>query len=97
MILPVVPLGIESRCSFRIINDGYQSLSLKYSQPDISGGIPIQLIFPEGNNLGINNNKIKVDVVFVAKKAISFTTKIEFEDENKRYPILISGTADNCI
>ena len=27
VILPIVPLGVESRCSFRIINDGYQSLN----------------------------------------------------------------------
>ena len=25
IILPVVPLGVESKCTFRIINDGYQS------------------------------------------------------------------------
>jgi len=53
--------------------------------------------YPEGNTLGINNTKVKVEVVFMSKKPLSFTTKIEFEDENKRYPIMISGTADNCI
>lgn len=42
VILPIVPLGVESRCSFRIINDGYQSLNLKYSIPQNLGNIPIQ-------------------------------------------------------
>lgn len=31
VILPVVPLNIQSRCSFRIINDGYENLNLKYN------------------------------------------------------------------
>ena len=30
IILPVVPLGIPSRCIFRIYNDGYENLNLKY-------------------------------------------------------------------
>jgi hypothetical protein len=30
IILPVVPLDVEARCTFRIINDGYENLNLKY-------------------------------------------------------------------
>jgi hypothetical protein len=30
VILPVVPLNIISRCTFRIINDGYENLNLQY-------------------------------------------------------------------
>jgi len=59
--------------------------------------IPIQINYPEGNTLGINNSKIKVEVVFMSKKSLSFSTKIEFEDDNKRYAITVSGTADNSI
>ena len=57
ILLPVVPLDIEARCSFRIINDGYENLTLKYKLPGESSAIPIELHFPEGLNLGITKNK----------------------------------------
>lgn len=33
VILPIVPLGVVAKCSFRIINDGYENLTLKYLFP----------------------------------------------------------------
>jgi hypothetical protein len=30
IILPVVPLNIESSCIYRLINDGYDNLNIKY-------------------------------------------------------------------
>jgi hypothetical protein len=30
VLLPVVPLGTDSRCVFKIINDGYDNLTLNY-------------------------------------------------------------------
>ena len=30
IILPVVPLDISGKCIFRVINDGYENLNLKY-------------------------------------------------------------------
>jgi len=98
IILPVVPLDIESTCSFRIFNDGYENLTLKYIIPNDIGNIPIELHFPEGMNLGITKNKLRVEAIFKSKKPISFTTEIHFKDDaNHVYPIKISGTADNCI
>ena len=29
ILLPVVPLNVESKCVFRILNDGYENLNLK--------------------------------------------------------------------
>ena len=100
IVLPIVPLGVESKCVFRVINDGYQSQNLKATVTQDTAvplPIPIQINYPEGNTLGINNSKIKVEVVFMSKKSLSFSTKIEFEDDNKRYAITVSGTADNSI
>lgn len=31
IILPVVPLNIWSRCIFRVVNEGYDNLNLKYN------------------------------------------------------------------
>jgi len=90
VILPPVPLNITSVCSFFIINDGYESLQLnhnfilEYEQLDLS------INYVNGQSIGVQNNKIKVEVQFVSAKAISFTGKLEFYDENVRtYSIFV--------
>ncbi len=96
-MLPVVPVGIESKCVFRIINDGYENLKVKYEILEELGNIKVDCRFLEGNALNITRSKIKVEVYFMAKKPISFTTVIEFkDDEGKSYKIPVSGTCDNC-
>jgi hypothetical protein len=44
--MPVVPLGIETHSSFRIINDGYENCNLKYQFVDDVAGINVKLHFP---------------------------------------------------
>ncbi|KAL4498636.1 hypothetical protein ABPG72_019754 [Tetrahymena utriculariae] len=98
IILPIVPLGVEAKCVFRIINSGYENLNLKYKIVDDISKLNIDLAFPEGKNLGITKNKIKVEATFSSKKPISFTTRIEFYDDAERsYDIQISGTTDNSL
>jgi hypothetical protein len=98
VILPVVPLNVQSRCSFRIINNGYENLTLNYSIIQEFGNVGLELDFPEGKNLGITKNKIRVEARFHYKRPISFSIPVEFFDENQRtYSIIISGTTDNCI
>lgn len=41
VILPVVPCNVESKCTFRIINDGYQSANLSANICDDFGLIPL--------------------------------------------------------
>ena len=53
--------------------------------------------FPEGKNLGITRSKLKVEISFINKKPLSFTTRLEFIDEARVYSINISGTTDNCL
>ncbi|EWS70940.1 flagellar associated protein, putative (macronuclear) [Tetrahymena thermophila SB210] len=98
IILPVVPLGIQSRCTFRIINDGYENLNLKYKIIQDISNINVTLNWPDGKNLGITKHRIRVEAVFSNKRPLSFTTRIEFYDDSDRvYPIYISGTTDNCL
>ncbi|CAD8117028.1 unnamed protein product [Paramecium sonneborni] len=97
IILPVVPLGIQSRCFFRIINDGYENLNLKYNWAQEISNFNLDLKFPEGTTLGVAKSKLRVEVVFSNKKPLSFTTRVEFIDEARVYSIYISGTTDNCI
>ena len=82
VILPVVPLNVQSRCCFRIINNGYENLTLNYSIIQEFGNVGLELEFPEGRNLGITKNKIKVEAKFQFKKPISFSIPVEFFDEN---------------
>lgn len=97
VIMPIVPLGIESRCTFRIENEGYQNLMLKHYLAQDIGAINLT-VKPESKNLGSGINSIKVECSFVNQKPISFTTKLIFEDEAKQvYPIFVSGTTDNCL
>lgn len=98
IILPVVPLGIESSCIFRLINDGYDNLKIRYDIIQDISKIDIELRFLEGQTLGITKNRMKVQAVFKTSKTLSFTTKIEFYDDNGRiYTLPVSGTSDNCL
>ena len=98
VILPVVPLNVESKCTFRIENEGYQNLILKYYLTQDIGAFNLKIDLPDGKTLGSSTNVLRVDVSFSSDKPISFTTNLVFEDESKNpYSIFISGTADNCL
>ena len=100
MILPIVPLGIESSIRFKIKNEGYENEEIKadfevYQQ----GSLPIKFNFLESNNIiGYSQTELKCEVTMLSAKPISFTTKLIFYDtKGKQYPIMVSGTTDNCL
>ncbi|CAD8092149.1 unnamed protein product [Paramecium primaurelia] len=98
VLLPPVPLNIESKCSFKILNDGYENLNLRHKVFGEEGNINVKLRFPEGVSVGMSKKRLRVDALFQSQKSVSFTTKIEFYDEmGKVYTIPVSGTADNCL
>lgn len=99
VLLPVVPLGIESKCVFRVINSGYENLNLKWKLiEDSMSKLNLSLAFPDGKNLGITRNKLKIEVSFSSPKPVSFTVRLELYDESDRcYDITLSGTADNSL
>jgi hypothetical protein len=98
VILPIVPCGVESKCVFRMINDGYQSCNLTAKICDDFNMIPLTLSFLDGANLGINKTRLKVEANFKSLKPLSMTTRIDFEDDQNRvYSIFCSATADNSI
>jgi len=58
----------------------------------------VDLRFLDGKNVGITKNRIKVEAFFKSPKPLSFTTRVEFYDDTGRiYPLIISGTTDNCL
>ena len=95
--MPIVPLGVESRTTFKVINDGYENLNLEWYIPQDLGHIPVTLNFPEGTHLGVTRSRLKVEAVFKSDKPLSFSRVIEFREEKRTYSIIVSGTTDNCL
>jgi hypothetical protein len=82
VLLPVVPLDVEAKCVFRLMNSGYDNLNLKWKLvEDNYAKLNVNLAFPDGKNLGITKNKVRVEVTFSSKKPVSFTSRLEFYDD----------------
>lgn len=98
VILPIVPLGIQAQAEFFVINSGHDQLVLEHKLPADLDRIPIQLAFPEGHQIGVGKDRIRVVVTFVSDKPVSFTARVDFMDADaNRFSIRITGTADNSI
>jgi len=41
--MPVVPLGQLSKATFKIINDGYENLIVKYTIDNLQGDVPLEI------------------------------------------------------
>ena len=82
VLLPAVPLNIESSATFRVVNDGYDNLDLTFRLPSDTENIPLQLHFPEGTLVGIAKASIPVVVTFASSKAASFTADAAFLDQD---------------
>jgi hypothetical protein len=95
--LPTVPLGITSRAMFTIYNHGYASLEIKHRiSPNIS--IPLEVTYPDGNQVGIMIDKIRVVISAKSDQQISWNGKIEFYDmDGERFFLTICGCSDNCL
>ncbi|KAK9828703.1 hypothetical protein WJX72_001600 [[Myrmecia] bisecta] len=95
VILPAVPLGIRAEARFHVINDGYDNLELKVRLPADEAHLPLQLTFPEGNLIGIAKEKLPVVVTFSSGKPTSFTTAIDFlDDDSARTSLPVTAIAD---
>merc|ERR1719262_502269 len=80
------------------MNEGYESLEVKFRLPTDSIRIPLTMNFPEGQQVGITKPKIPVEIFFQSNKPISFCAKLEFLDNDTgSYTLPISGTTENCI
>ena len=98
IILPTVPLFTESVSRFVIINDGYAKTYLTYSISKNVNDVDLKVRFINGNHLNNVKNICIIELGFVARSPVSFTTKIDFEDNNKKaYSVLVSGTSDNFL
>ena len=78
VILPIVPVGFESRTLFHVLNGGYESLQLGYHLPADTEHMPIKLEFPEGMAIGLAKSKVPVVVSFTGKSPLAFTGRVDF-------------------
>ena len=97
LVLPNVPLGITSRNSFSIVNNGYDNLELKYRvSPAIP--IPLTITFPDGSDVGLTRERATVIVAAKSETPVSWAGKIEFYDsDGEKFSIDVSGCSDNCL
>ena len=97
LVLPLVPLLVTSTLEFQIQNVGYDNMELNYRIPVDLTRVPLEVVFPQGQMIGLATPRLDVQVLFCSKKPVNFTTKIEFYDtKGNIFSIPISGTTENC-
>jgi len=57
VILPIVPLGIVSKCVFRIFNDGYENMALKEIIHQEMENLNLKVEYLDGKTLGITKSR----------------------------------------
>ena len=102
IILPIVPLGIETKAAIKLRNEGYTQMILDSRFISSMGSISeLKSSWVNGNEIGgIKGDELKLEILFQSKqdKPISFTCKLEIFDKNdESFTILVHGVADNCI
>ncbi len=95
--LPSVPIGITSRAMFTIFNHGYASLEIKHRiSPNVA--VPLDVSYPDGNQVGIMVESIRVVVSCRVDQSSAWAGKIEFYDmDGERFFLAVGGMSDNCL
>ena len=98
IIMPVVPLGVESRVRFRIKNDGFENARIEHRFTSEMGHLNIQVDYLDDHSIGLLKSRLRMEVYFTFNKPISFTGRLSFiDDENNETTIMISGTCENSL
>ena len=98
LILPIVPLNIESTIKFKIKNDGYENSKIFHKIDSQMGLLPIELKYLDDHTIGYMKNELRMEISFKCAKPLSFTCKLIFFDEdNVESYIMVAGTTDNSL
>ncbi len=98
LILPVVPLNIESSIKFKIKNDGYEYSKIFHKIDSQMGLLPIEVRYLDDHSIGYMKNELRMELCFKSAKPLSFTCKlIFFDNDNVESYIMVAGTTDNCL
>ena len=80
------------------LNIIYLYTDVEISQEDREDEMELYDILESNNIIGYSQTELKCEVTMLSAKPISFTTKLIFYDtKGKQYPIMVSGTTDNCL
>jgi hypothetical protein len=98
IVLPPTPLNVSSYGYVSLTNDGYQNSNFVAFLPNEYIKLGLSVDFLNGNMLGINNQRIFLKVGFVSATPVSFTARVNVEDDLKRsFSFSISGVSDNSL
>ena len=96
--LPIVPLGVCSQVDISIINCGFVQSSLEIQLPVDENAFPINITFPEGNQLLYTTVELPLRISFCSNRPLSFTTPIAITDDlGNVSSFLLTCTTDNSI
>ena len=98
VFMPIVPCGVQSTALLWLTNAGCDSGDIIVEiPPEIKrSDIAFEMYFPEGRFLKDDGDRIPCLVKFQAKKPISFTIRVPFQDpEFSKYYLTVHGTSDS--
>jgi hypothetical protein len=95
--LPTVPLEINSRAEFDIINYGYSNCFVKHKLgPSLNG--KVNVTYPDGAELSTSKESIRCVVTAKFNVPTSWSGTIEFLDDNgEKFPVEVAGCTDNSV
>lgn len=98
ILMPIVPLGIESITRFKIKNEGFDHITLNAKVLCDAGFVPLEVRWLDTNSIGIIKKECTLELSFKTTKPLSFTAKLIFVDTTGYYEtfIFVHGTSENC-
>ena len=92
IFMPLTAVGETSTSAVSIINYGCErnEISFKFDLENIETFGSLEILFPEGNLLKGDGEKLTIVLKFTAKRPISFVFKVEFSTANQINPLFLS-------
>jgi hypothetical protein len=98
IIMPIVPLNIESKVVFKIKHEGYENAKLNSRVISEMGAIPLTVEFLDGKTIGILKGELRIELTFKSSKPLSFTCRLSiFDEDNRTFDIFVCGTSENSL
>lgn len=96
--LPIVPLGVKSERTIRVINSGSIRAELKTDMPIIEKQFPLSVQFTEGNLFEFSTRYLPLNISFCSTRPMSFTTRVAIVDDlGDTAAVTVSAATDNSI
>lgn len=98
VVLPMVPLGLRSEVIFNVVNNGYETMQLRFKAPPDSVRVPLEIEMVDGDVISLARPHLRVRVAFKADKPMSFASNLDFFDvEGNKFSVNVAGATDNSL